>query len=136
MVYRSGFLPFRRTAMALNADVFQNSAIATKHAEPKMLQQIVSHTPPWVFILFIGLIWLGLRQSQARRITRRQAVMLPTAMVALSLVGTVSVFGSSASPLLAWLMSAVCAIALVFQLPLPVGAGYEQASQRIYVPGR
>ena len=100
-----------------------------------MFQQIVNHTPTWVFILFFGLIGLGLIQSTPRRITRRRAVLLPTAMAALSLYGTVSVFGSSTTPLLAWLLSALCAAALVLQSPVPDGTRYEQDAQRFHVPG-
>jgi hypothetical protein len=100
-----------------------------------MLQQIVSHTPTWVFILFIGLIWLGLIQATARRITLRRAVLIPTAMVALSLYGTVSAFGSSTTPLLAWLASGLCTVVMVLQSPVPDGTRYEQDTRRFHVQG-
>jgi hypothetical protein len=100
-----------------------------------MLQQVVSHTPIWVFFLFFGLIGLGLIQSTARRITLRRAVLIPTAMVALSLYGTVSAFGGSTSSLLAWLVSGLCAVAMVLQSPVPDGTRYEQDTRRFHVPG-
>jgi hypothetical protein len=113
----------------------QNSGIATNQLETKMLQQIVSHTPNWVFVLFFGLIGLGLVQSTARRITLRRAVLIPTAMVALSLYGTVSAFGGSTTSLLAWLVSGLCSVALVLQSPVPDGTRYEPDARRFHVPG-
>jgi hypothetical protein len=131
----SQFQSFRRNPLALGAVASENSGIATNQPEPKMLEQIVSHTPTWVFILFFGLIGLGLMQSTARRITLRRAVLVPTAMVALSLYGTVAAFGSSTTSLLAWLVSALCAVAMVLQSPVPDGTRYEQDTRRFHVPG-
>ena len=33
-----------------------------------MLMQILTHTPKWVFALFLALLWLGVKQMQPRNV--------------------------------------------------------------------
>ena len=41
------------------------------------MQEILAHTPRWVFGLFIGLVVLGLQQSKVRNMTLQRLTLLP-----------------------------------------------------------
>ena len=100
-----------------------------------MLSQIVTRTPPWVWGLLLALLGLGLHQMFTRTVSLRRVTLLPLAMVALSLYGTVSAFGAGAQVLLAWLTAGTLAGWLVAQRPLPVGIRFDAATRRFTVPG-
>ena len=40
-----------------------------------MLLQILTQTPPWVFILFVALLWLGVQQMAPRTMPLRRATL-------------------------------------------------------------
>ena len=67
-----------------------------------MLLQIIQGTPTGVWVLFAGLVALGLQQARERTIGSVRAAVLPAAFVVLSLAGVVSAFGGSALALTAW----------------------------------
>lgn len=64
--------------------------------------QILSHTPPWVFALFVGLLAFGFLQTRSRNVNKFMAYLLPVGMVALSLAGVQSSFGLKLVPVLFW----------------------------------
>ena len=64
-----------------------------------MFTAIVQHTPFWVWIVFVSLIVLGVRQSFERRLRPGRVTALPVVFVALSLAGVVTAFGADASGL-------------------------------------
>ena len=100
-----------------------------------MLSEIIIHTPLWVWGLLLALLALGLNQMFTRTVALRRTTVLPLAMVALSLNGTVSAFGAAPEVLLAWLVAGVVAGGLVLQRPLPAGTHFDAASRRFTVPG-
>ncbi len=100
-----------------------------------MLAQIIIHTPLWVWGLLLALLALGLNQMFTRTVTLRRSTLLPLIMVALSLNGTVSAFGTAPQVLLAWLVAGVLTGALVLQRPLPPGTRFDAPSRRFTVPG-
>jgi preprotein translocase subunit SecF len=100
-----------------------------------MLAQIIIHTPLWVWGLLLALLALGLNQMVTRTVALRRTTFLPLAMVALSLYGTVSAFGTAPPVLLAWLVAGAAAGALVLKRPLPPGTRFDAASRRFTVPG-
>ncbi|HEY8024082.1 MAG TPA: DUF6622 family protein [Burkholderiaceae bacterium] len=59
------------------------------------MSEIIAHTPRWVFILFVGLVFLGLQQSRTRTVTFKSLTLLPLAMAALSLYSIWSTFNGS-----------------------------------------
>ena len=61
-----------------------------------MLLQILKGTPTWVFVLFAGLLVLGILQSRPRRLNIGQIALLPAAFIAFSLFGVISAFGTQA----------------------------------------
>ena len=58
--------------------------------------------PFWVPALFLGLVFLGYRQSQPRRVKPGALVAIALAMLGLSLYGVVSAFGAQPVALLLW----------------------------------
>ncbi len=97
-----------------------------------MLAQIIIHTPLWVWGLLLA---LGASQLLTRSVALRRTTALPLAMVALSLYGTVSAFGTGPQVLLAWLVAGAVAGVLVLQRTLPHGTRFDAASRRFTVPG-
>jgi hypothetical protein len=100
-----------------------------------MLNQIISHTPAWVWGLFALLLWLGIKQALPGSMGLRRVALVPVAMTALSLYGTVSAFGTSPQTMLAWLVAACTCATLVLGQPLPPGIRFDAASQRLQMPG-
>lgn len=70
-----------------------------------MLIEILSHTPLWVFGLFISLLVLGVKQSRGRSVKAHMIFLLPIGMLILSFVGLTSSFGLSLMPVLLWVTS-------------------------------
>ena len=50
------------------------------------MEEILKHTPIWVFFILIALLYLGYIQSKTRTVTIRRAIVIPIAMTALSLI--------------------------------------------------
>jgi len=100
-----------------------------------MLLQILANTPKWVFVLFVGLLWLGSTQLLTRKVGLSRATLLAIGMTGLSLYGTASAFAAVPLALIAWLASAAVALALVLRCPQAAGTSYDAASRRFTVPG-
>lgn len=67
-----------------------------------MLTEILKRTPPWVFILFFVLLAFGCFQSKDRVVSRGRVILLPAAMIMLSIYGVISAFGITPEPLIFW----------------------------------
>jgi hypothetical protein len=73
----------------------------------KAMQEIIAHTPLWVFGLFIGLVALGMQQTKVRSVTLQRLTLLPLTMLALSFYGAWSTFNGSAVSVACWLGAAL-----------------------------
>ncbi len=51
------------------------------------LTEILSHTPAWVWVIFVLLIWRGLSAAQDREVTATKLVILPAVIFYLALNG-------------------------------------------------
>jgi hypothetical protein len=71
------------------------------------MQEILAHTPRWVFALFIALVVFGLQQTKTRGVTLQRLMLLPLAMLGLSFYGVWSTFEGSALGAACWLAAAV-----------------------------
>ena len=94
---------------------------------------ILSHTPAWVFMVFAGLIALGLRQTQPRIVSRRRLIVLPLLIAAYSFYGVAMASHGSALALAVWL-AALCAAFLLTRVSPPRGA-VSEAADTVRVPG-
>ncbi|MED5618413.1 DUF6622 family protein [Ideonella sp. BN130291] len=101
----------------------------------QMLIQILTHTPRWVFGLFLVLLALGVQQLFTRQVTLRRVSLLPVVMTGLSVWGVISAFAMQPLALPAWMAGAVLAGGVLLQFPLPAGVRYDAASRRFQLPG-
>jgi non-heme chloroperoxidase len=102
---------------------------------PASLAQVFAHTPPWLYILFLALVALGVSQLAARRVGFKRAFLVPLAMIALSIGGAASGFGALPVALLAWGLAAAAATVWVLAQAPQVGKEYETATGRFAIPG-
>ena len=103
-----------------------------------MFHQIITHTPIWVWAIFMFLAWLGFRQSLPSSPGFLRITLLPLAMLGLSLVGTVSnfaKFGSAGTSLLVWGCAFVLSAMSIVHLPLAKTTCYNARTQRFELPG-
>ncbi len=100
-----------------------------------MAPHILSGTPTWVWFLLVALAWLGLRQTLTQTASLRRVTLMPLALVALSLYGTVSVFGNQPMPLLLWALAASFTAYLVMRRPVAPGTRFDLARQTFTLPG-
>lgn len=100
-----------------------------------MFTQIMLNTPVWVWILLAALLALGYSQTRSRSIGLRRLVIIPVAMIVLSLYGTVSAFGPSPVVLGAWLAACAVVVSLVVLRPAPMGTAYDGLRGSYTIPG-
>ncbi len=98
------------------------------------LLAIVQHTPPWVWALLAALLALGLAQARARRVGPTRAALLPAAMLAWSLWGVATSFGS-APALPAWAAGASAAALATRRLGAPAGTRWSAQAHAFQLPG-
>jgi len=99
------------------------------------LVQIFRHTPLWVWGLLAALVLLGYLQSKTRSISKQRVVIVPAAMLALSLNGIASTFGLNLLLIGVWTSITLAVVAANLFLRLPEGVAYAAAADRITVPG-
>ncbi len=80
-----------------------------------MLQQIISHTPIYVWLLLGFLVTRGLAASRDRALPLRQVAIIPAVMLVLALQDIGNRFGLTALPLAAWLGGFAVVTALVWR---------------------
>ena len=104
-----------------------------------MIIDILRHTPPWVFLILIALIVLGVRRLRDSDMHPRQLAILPVVMTALSAFGLWQAFGASAVAVTTWLIAFIALLAVGWSLPPQEAVRLVQnpssASSRIHVPG-
>ena len=100
-----------------------------------MISAIITHTPIWVWALLGGLLYLGFSQTKRRTVSLKRSTILPLAMIALSIFGTVNVFGSSPSILLSWLGAAALSFIIVIRFSNWTVVKYYVEKQQFTLPG-
>ena len=100
-----------------------------------MFIQIITHTPIWVWAIFVLLLWLGFKQSLPSTPGLTRITLIPLAMLGLSLYGLVSVFGSTGTLLMAWVCPAVLAAFITVHQPAFQYTKYNFWTQRFELPG-
>jgi hypothetical protein len=80
-----------------------------------MLQQILIHTPAYVWVILAVLVWRGSSALREREMTVRSLFIVPAIMLALSLQDVVAKFGSNAAPLATWAAAAAATALLVWK---------------------
>lgn len=94
---------------------------------------IIQHTPPWVFAVFLLLLWRGWLQTRERYASAWRAGLLPLAMMLWSasrLVGAPLDTGT-----LAWLTGFVLAATVASALGYPRGIVLDPEGRGLRLPG-
>ena len=80
-----------------------------------MLQQILTHTPLWVWAVLAFLLYRGLLSSVDREIALTRVFVIPVVMFALALQGIVSGFGAVPAAAAVWFACMLSGIALAWR---------------------
>lgn len=80
-----------------------------------MLNQIITHTPVYVWAILAFLIVRGVIALRTRDVAMNKLFILPIVMTALSLLDVAGKFGFGGLALATWLVAAACVTALLFQ---------------------
>lgn len=105
------------------------------NASQTSLGMILSHTPGWVFGLFLALLALGMSQCFAREASLRRVLSLPLGMTALAVSGLVSAFGAAPVTLSLWSTAAILTAGVVLAMQPQAGTRYDAARRRFALPG-
>lgn len=100
-----------------------------------MFIQILTHTPIWVFFLFIFLLIFGFMQTRNRTVSRAPALLLPIGMVALSLAGIRSSFGLVTLPVATWGAALLATASIGYLLFRDKRISYDKQNKKFYIPG-
>ena len=72
-----------------------------------MFQQIITHTPLWVWAILAFLMYRGYLASKDRELGLRAIFVIPVVMLALSLQGIAGSFGFNEASVVSWVASAL-----------------------------
>ena len=100
-----------------------------------MVAGILSHTPAWVWLLFVVLIAWGLRQTRAHQASLQRVTLLPLAMAVWSLYGASHFFDAQPWSLLAWLGAVSLALWNVARRPVERGTQFRLHDGLLTLPG-
>jgi len=100
-----------------------------------MLIEIVRRTPPWVWVLLVALLALGLSRLRARRVSRAWLLALPAALTLLGLAAVVTTFLPPGPALAAWAAGLAAGTTLGRRLPRPPGAAWDTDRRTLWLPG-
>lgn len=65
--------------------------------------QILSHTPAWVYVLFVYLIFRGIKARKPAGVTPLRLVLVPALLIGWGLYDLIRLYGLSATSLTPWL---------------------------------
>lgn len=100
-----------------------------------MLKEILTHTPGWVFALFVLLVFLGWQQSRDRSVRNFVAFLLPVGMVLLSFLGVLSSFDIGFLPYVLWYVGLVLVSAFCYKYLPAQGIKYNLANKHFHIQG-
>jgi predicted membrane protein len=100
-----------------------------------MIAQILTHTPIWVYGLFIVLIVFGLQQARSRTVNAVLAYFLPFGMITLSLAGINSSFGIQPTSLAMWAIGLLLITGIGFKYFRDDRVTFNRSSRAFFIPG-
>lgn len=105
---------------------------------PNAIVSLLKGTPTWVWCLLAALLVLGIRQLSERPTALSRVVIMPVAMLGLSVYGMASAFGNSGqwgTVMLAWLLATVVSVALVLTLSPASATRFDADTRSFMVSG-
>jgi hypothetical protein len=103
--------------------------------EIRMIIEILSHIPRWVFALFFGLLYYGYMQTKTREISVTRLVIMPVAMLALSFSGVWNTFGASILAIGCWFGAYALGAATAVSWVNVKGVKYSAETRLFTLPG-
>ena len=100
-----------------------------------MIRGILEHTPVWVWIVFAGIVLLGLQQTRTRDVSIVRVTILPVVMIILSLSGVVGAFGHVPLAWAAWGVGVGLSLTFAGQVVAARGASRSAQPGHLRVPG-
>lgn len=100
-----------------------------------MLQQIVLHTPLFVWGILAFCLFMGVKQSRDQRMSRQRLLLVPAIWTAFGLWGISSAFGLQAQNLAAWALGLMLVVAALRRVSWPRGARFDGSGGLFFVPG-
>lgn len=100
-----------------------------------MLQQIVGHTPVYVWAILGFLVFRGVAASRDRAASYRSLFIVPAVMLALGLTSVAGRFHDSATPAVTWLAAMAAGTALAWLLSGGQVAGVDRAARTVQLRG-
>ncbi|MFZ6755052.1 DUF6622 family protein [Undibacterium sp. Dicai25W] len=79
-----------------------------------MLQEILTHTPLWVWFILLFLVSRGMKASKDRVMSFKSMVILPVFMLLWSLQGIYQHFGMQAAVIVCWSTGCLLGLGLIF----------------------
>jgi hypothetical protein len=113
--FRGANRPLRRKPLSGPGPAAQNRHIRPTTKENAMLQQILTHTPLWVWAVLAFVLYRGLLASVDREIALKRVFVIPVVMFALALQGIVSGFGAVPAAAPAWFACMLAGVALAWR---------------------
>lgn len=99
------------------------------------MMQILSHTPTWVFVLFVVLLAFGFMQTRSRNVNKFLAYLLPVGMVFLSLAGVQSSFGLTLVPVTLWAAGLALTTFIGYTFFRDTRVSFDPNRNAFYIPG-
>lgn len=100
-----------------------------------MLQQIISHTPIYVWIILAFLVVRGVAASRGRVVSYRSLFIVPAVMLALGLTSLVGRFDGGAMLAVTWLAAMVAGAALAWRWSGNQVAAVDRAARTVHLRG-
>jgi len=111
------------------------AAPAKQYSKSNALFEILLYTPRWVFGLLIVLIAFGIMQARTRAVRLQVALILPLAMLLLSLSGVLGYVGWHLSALSCWLLGSSVVAVLSVKLIGKDIARFDSVNQKLIIQG-
>ena len=97
-----------------------------------MLNQILIHTPMYVWAILACLVWRGMVEMRERELPLPRLFVLPLAMLGLALYDVVAKFGMGAVTMAAWMAGCAASLLLVWKFgSTRIVAGAAPGSARL-----
>lgn len=100
-----------------------------------MLQQILLHTPMFVWALLAFCLLMGLLQRRDQQLNRTRLIVPSVVWTVFGLWGMASAFGLQALPLAAWALALAVTVGLLRGRAWPAGVQVDTARGLYHVPG-
>lgn len=129
-------LEFARTNdAAFTTQISGAKPSAKQYSQSTTLSEILIYTPHWVFGLLAILIVFGIMQARTRQVPVQVALILPFAMLVLSLSGVLRYVGLQLPALACWLVGIAAFTALSVKLIGKNIARFDSTTRKLVIQG-